>query len=139
VGTFNAIYGLVAVFRDDYLALSPSGVVILDVTTWGWVTLALGLFQVGAGLAILAGQTWGRIVGIIFAVANAIGQLTIVSVHPFWSTIIIALDVFVIYALTVHGREMAGGLEAETSMDRQDLGVTSDYVEQQRIFPQQPT
>jgi hypothetical protein len=96
VGTFNAIYGLVALFRDEYLAVTPAGLVVWDVTTWGWITLTLGVLQVGAGMAILAGQTWGRIIGVIFAVLNAIGQLPLVSAHPIWSTIIIALDVFVI-------------------------------------------
>ena len=56
VGGFNVIYGLVALFKDQVLVASAAGLVAFDVTTWGWITLILGIVQIGVGLGISAGS-----------------------------------------------------------------------------------
>ena len=56
--------------------------------------------------ALFAGQTWARVVAIILVVLSAIGQLLLIPAQPWWSLIIIAIDVLIIYALTVHGAEL---------------------------------
>jgi type III secretory pathway component EscV len=60
-----------------------------------------------AGGAILSGKTWGRVVGVLLAGVSAIVNFAFIPVYPFWSIIIIAICVFVIYALTVHGNEIS--------------------------------
>ena len=106
VGSFNVFYGLVALFKDEFLQATRAGLVVWDVTQWGWITLGLGILQILVGFAIMSGATWGRVFGVLFAGANALAQLAFLPAYPIWSTIIIALDVFVIYALTAHGREL---------------------------------
>lgn len=108
VGGFNVIYGLVALFKDQVLVASAAGLVAFDVTTWGWITLILGIVQIGVGLGILAGQSWALIMGVIVAVLNAFNQIAFLPAQPVWSTIIIAIDVLIIYGLTAHGREIRG-------------------------------
>jgi len=106
VGIFQAISGLVALFNDEYYLVTNKGLVIsLDYTVWGWVHLLLGVVAVAAGYAVMMGQTWGRTVGIILAVVSAIVNMAFIAAYPFWSIIIITLDVLIIYALAVHGRE----------------------------------
>ena len=106
VGTFNAIDGLVAIFKDDFTLVSPRGTaLVFDVTGWGWIHLIFGILQVLIGLALFSGKLWARISAIILAVLNAISQLTFLPVYPIWSIIIIAVDVLIIWALTVHGEE----------------------------------
>nr|WP_234407299.1 hypothetical protein [Microterricola viridarii] len=73
----------------------------------GWWHLIAGLAMIVVALAMLAGATWARIVAVILVILNAVGQLFLLPVQPWWSLIIIALDVLVIYALTVHGHEMS--------------------------------
>ena len=107
VGGFNIIYGLVGIFDDQRLAATRAGLLVFDTTTWGWILLITGIVQVLAALAIFAGRLWGRIVGIVMAGLNAWAQLTILQAQPVWSALIIAVDVLVIYALAVHGKEMA--------------------------------
>ncbi|HEY7282230.1 MAG TPA: hypothetical protein VID47_11620 [Actinomycetota bacterium] len=107
VGGFNIIYGLVGVFDDQRLVTTRNGLLVFDTTTWGWILLIIGVVQVFAALAIFSGRVWGRIVGILMAGLNAWAQLTILEAQPVWSSLIIAVDVLVIYALAVHGREMA--------------------------------
>jgi len=106
IGAFHAISGFVAIFDPGYYLVGRNGLVVsVDYTTWGWVHLLLGAVALVAGLGVLSGQMWGRIVGIAMAVVSAIAELAFIAAYPIWSTIVIALDVIVIYALAVHGRE----------------------------------
>ena len=107
VGAFQAIDGLVALFRDEvYLVRSDGLVVNVDYTAWGWVHLILGLVLVAAGAAIFSGRVWGRTVGVIAAIVSAVLNFAYMASYPVWSTLIIAVDVLVIYALIAHGREL---------------------------------
>ena len=106
VGTFQAIAGLVALFNDDYYLVTRNDLVIsLDYTTWGWVHLLLGIVLVAAGLGLAVGQMWARVVGILVALLSAVVNIAFLAAYPVWSTIMIAIDVLVIWALTVHGKE----------------------------------
>jgi hypothetical protein len=107
LGGFQAIEGLVAIFRDEYFLVTRSGLLLtMDFTAWGWTHLILGLIAVGTGIGVLLGQTWARVVGIIIAVVSALANIAFLPAYPIWATIIIALDVLAIYALAVHGREV---------------------------------
>lgn len=107
MGAFNAIEGLVALFRGEYYVVTDGQVIVFDLTTWGWITLLLGVLVAVAGGALLSGAAWARVVAVVLAVLNAVAQLVFVSVHPLWSTIVIALCVVVIWAVVVHGNEAA--------------------------------
>jgi hypothetical protein len=106
VGGFNVIYGLVALFKDQVLVATASGLVAFNVTTWGWITLILGVIQIAVGFGILGGQSWAIVFGVIIAVLNAFNQIAFLPAQPVWSTIIIAVDILIIYGLRVHGREI---------------------------------
>ena len=105
MGTFNAVEGLVALFRGEYYVVTEEQVLVFDITAWGWITLLIGILVVLAGGALLSGAAWARVVAVVLAVINAVAQLAFVSVHPLWSTIVIALCVTVIWAVVVHGPE----------------------------------
>ncbi|MCA2211480.1 DUF7144 family membrane protein [Jidongwangia harbinensis] len=106
VGGFQCTQGLVAIFREDYYLVSPNGLVVeIDYTAWGWAHLLIGLVAVATGIGVMAGQMWARVLGIVIAVVSALVNIAFLAAYPIWSTIIIALDVLVIYALAVHGRE----------------------------------
>ncbi|MGH1562177.1 DUF7144 family membrane protein [Mumia sp. DW29H23] len=109
IGVFHAIAGLVALIDDEFYVTTPNYILQFDTTTWGWIHLIVGVVVALAGFAVIAGQTWGRVVGIVLAVISAIANFAFLPYYPFWSTLIIALDVFVIWALAVHGRDYAYG------------------------------
>jgi hypothetical protein len=112
LGTFEAIAGLVALFNDKYYLVGRNGLAVsVDYTTWGWVHLLLGIVVAAAGLGVMVGQMWARVVGIVVALLSAIVNIAFLSAYPIGSTIIIAVDVLVIYALTVHGKETKAGAE----------------------------
>ena len=106
LGAFQVIAGLVALFDDGYYLVGRNGLVLsLDFTTWGWIHLILGIVAFVAGYAVMVGRTWGRVVGIVLAVLSAITNMAFIAAYPVWAAIIITVDVIVIYALAVHGRE----------------------------------
>lgn len=106
-GIFDAIYGLMAVIGpDSAYFVTNDGLFLMDVAGWGWWHLIIGIVLILASLALFAGATWARVVAIILAIVNAIGQLFLLPAQPWWSLIVIVLDILVIYALTVHGREL---------------------------------
>jgi hypothetical protein len=107
LGTFHAIMGLVAVFDPGYYLVTRNGLVVsVDYTTWGWIHLVAGALAGIAGIGVLAGQMWARVVGIVIAVLSAIVNVAFIAAYPVWSTIVIAFDVLVVYALAVHGKEV---------------------------------
>ncbi|WP_233624478.1 hypothetical protein [Actinoplanes sp. ATCC 53533] len=106
VGGFQLIQGIVALFKDDYYLVSPQGLVIeVNYTAWGWTHLLIGLVAIATGIGVMVGKMWARVLGIVIAVVSALVNIAFLSAYPIWSTIIIAMDVLVIYALAVHGRE----------------------------------
>ncbi|HET7673772.1 MAG TPA: hypothetical protein VFK11_04665 [Candidatus Saccharimonadales bacterium] len=106
VGSLQAIAGLVALFKDDFFVVTKDGLLAFDYTAWGWVHLIIGVVIFAAGCAILAGQTWGRIIGVFLAILSAIANLAFVSAYPIWSITALVIDGMIIYALTMHGTEV---------------------------------
>ncbi|HMG29886.1 MAG TPA: hypothetical protein VK585_07185 [Jiangellaceae bacterium] len=107
IGVFHAITGLAALFDDAFYVATPNYLLEFDVTTWGWIHLIAGILVALAGVALFSGQTWARAVGITLAFVSAIANFAFIPYYPVWSLLIIALNVFVIWALAAHGREMA--------------------------------
>jgi hypothetical protein len=109
LGSLQAIQGLVAIFDAGYYHVTPGGLVVnVDYTAWGWTHLLLGVLIVISGVGVLAGNVAARAVAVILALLSAIANLLFIEAYPIWSVIIITVDVLVIYALTVHGRELRG-------------------------------
>jgi hypothetical protein len=103
-GGFQAIAGLAAIFENEFYTVTPNYVLEFDVSVWGWIHLLLGVVVVFAGYGLLSGQTWARVVGIILASISALVNFAFIPYYPFWSLAIIALDVFVIWALATQAR-----------------------------------
>ena len=100
VGAFNIIYGLAAIFRDEVITTTGEHVIVWDVTRYGWILFIFGIFQLLAGMALFAGAGWARWTAVVLAGLNAVGNVPFLTVQPVWTTLIIALDIIVIYQLT---------------------------------------
>ena len=110
LGAVHAFQGLVGIFKDEYFLVSSSGLALkLDFTAWGWVHLFVGVIIVVAGLCVMAGQMWARIVGVILAALSLLANVAFLAAYPLWSLIMIAMDIVIIMALTVHGSEIKPG------------------------------
>jgi hypothetical protein len=106
-GVFNAMEGVVALFRNEVYVATPRYIFAFDLTTWGWIQLILGLIVLAAGFGVVTGQLWGRVVGIGIALLSMLANFAFIPYYPVWSLLIIALNVFVIWALCVYNRDAA--------------------------------
>jgi len=107
LGIFHVIEGIVALTKDDYFLVRSSGLVVsVNYTTWGWVHIIAGCLVVAAGVGVLNGQIWARIVGVGVAFVSTLVSIAFLSAYPIWSILMIALAVVVIMALTVHGSDI---------------------------------
>lgn len=106
-GVFQAIAGLVALFRNTYYLVTNDQLLLtVNYAAWGGLHLLIGLIIIAGGLAVMKGALWGRVLGVILASLSALANLAFLAAYPFWSTIMIAMDILVIFALTVHGDEV---------------------------------
>ncbi|MEJ2862026.1 DUF7144 family membrane protein [Actinomycetospora flava] len=108
IGAFAVIEGLYALFSPTFVTLTGAGVLLLDLTAWGWLHLLLGVLVLATGLS-LAGSapSWARGTGIVLVALNMIVQLAFLPAYPIWSICMIVLGLVVIYALMVTWDEAA--------------------------------
>lgn len=106
VGGLQIVAGLMALFREGFYITSGGGLVIWDYDTWGWVHLGIGALLIVTAIAVLSGRTWARVLASLIVVINAIGNIAFLPTYPLWSIVALVIDGLVLYALTVHGREL---------------------------------
>ncbi len=106
VGILHAIAGLAAIFKEEFFVVTEQSLLVFNFTTWGWVSLVLGIVIFMAGLELLRGAMWARVVAVILAILSFVANMSFFNAYPFWSLILMTIDVLVIYALTVHGNEL---------------------------------
>ena len=107
VGGFQIINGLIAFFRSGTYQVGRNDLPVnVDYTAWGWVHVILGALALIAAMGLLRGAMWARILGVALSVVSAIVYMTFIQAFPALAIIVIAIDILVIYALVVHGRDL---------------------------------
>ena len=99
---FAAVILIVIGCFHGFYVVSENYTFNLDTTGFGWIHLLGGLLVVCAGFALFSAATWARFVGVLFATLSAIANFFFIPYYPFWAILIIALDIWVIWALTRH-------------------------------------
>jgi hypothetical protein len=103
VGIFQIVAGLTALFDDEFYVVARNYTFEIDVTFWGVVHLLVGAAMLATGVGLFAGSSWAAVAAIVFASVSAITNFFFIPFYPLWSLAIIALDVWVIWALTRPG------------------------------------
>jgi hypothetical protein len=106
IGVFHSIAGFAGLLEDEFYVTTPNYILEFDATAWGWIHLIGGIVVLLAGFAVLQGSVWARTVGVIMATLSAIANFAFIPIYPLWSLAMIAVAIFVIWALTVHGRDI---------------------------------
>lgn len=106
-GILNAVQGVVALLGNEIYVSTPRYVFAFDLTSWGWTHFVLGVLVAAAGLAVISGRVWGRVVGIAVAVLTMISNFLFIPYFPVWGVVVIVLDVIVIFALCSWGKDAA--------------------------------
>jgi hypothetical protein len=101
IGLLQFFEGLSAILTDNVFVSTADYVYKFDLTTWGWIHLIVGLIAVAVGVAILAGQPWAMATGIGIAALSVMTNFLFMPYYPLWSLILIAINIAVIWALSV--------------------------------------
>ncbi|MFJ1702133.1 hypothetical protein [Kitasatospora sp. NPDC088346] len=101
-GVLEIFQGIMAIADDDVFVSTPRYVFRLDLTSWGWIHLVLGVLVLLTGLGLLRASAWARYAGIFFASLSMLGSFLSLPYYPLWSLVVLTLDVFVIWALCVY-------------------------------------
>jgi hypothetical protein len=107
IGLFQVMAGFIALFNDTFYVVGQKWLFEFDTTSWGWIHILLGILIGLAGFFVLTGAVWARLVGVLMALANAVFMFAWLPYYPVVAILVIVLDVFVVWALTVHGRDFA--------------------------------
>ena len=99
LGSLQILQGLAAILKDDVFVRGVEYTYKFDVTTWGWIHLLIGVIGVAVGFGILYGQVWARVGGLAIAVVSMLSQFMFMPYYPFWSMLLIFMDIVVIWAL----------------------------------------
>jgi hypothetical protein len=102
VGFFNLIDGIAAI-ANSHVFIANAHYVVGDLRAWGWVVLILGTLQIIAAVAVLTGSQAARWFAVVVIGLNAIGQMLFIPAYPFWSLLIIAVDIVALWGLCAYG------------------------------------
>jgi hypothetical protein len=105
-GILNAIDGFIAIVNDEWVVWGNRADLYLDLTTWGWVHLIIGLAVLLAGIGLFSGNVLARGVAVLVAGIAIIANFLFIPAYPVWALTLVAINVFVIYALIAHGGEL---------------------------------
>jgi hypothetical protein len=117
VGIFQIFQGIAAIAQENFFVLGANYFYDVDTNVWGWIHLGIGVLLVLAGMALFTGALWARAVGIFIAAVSAIANFFFVPYYPLWALLIIAVDVYLIWAIANAGRDFAA-YSGESGMSR---------------------
>ena len=103
IGVFQAIAGFVAIVDDNFYVVAQNYTFDIDTSAWGWIHLLIGIGLLATGWALFSRQVWAGITAIMLATLSAIANFFFIPYYPFWAILVIALDVWLIWALTRPG------------------------------------
>jgi len=107
IGLWDIVAGFAGIIHNDFYAATSNYVFHFNTSAWGWINLLVGLVVLLAGVGIFGGAVWARTVGVIIALFAAVESFMFIPVYPLWGITLVAISVFVIWALTTHGRDIA--------------------------------
>jgi hypothetical protein len=109
LGSVHVLTGLVALLRPQILATTRSHLLVpLGLTALAWLHVVLGATAVTVGFSLLRGRRWARLSAVVLACLAILVNFAFIAIYPIWAVIAIAFAAIVIYAVAVHGSEMAG-------------------------------
>lgn len=100
LGALNIIYGIAMLANSEFVVFTPGGAWLVDITTWGWITLILGVIEVLTGWGLISENELARVAGITMAVIASVNAIFVIPIYPLWGILAFAVAIMVIYALS---------------------------------------
>jgi hypothetical protein len=105
IALLDVMWGIAAIANNEVVVVGGHGVIVLDITTWGWIQLIVAVVLGLTGFGLLVGNEAARVVGIGLLSLNAVLQVVWFTAAPLWALLIIVLDIVLIYQLIVAWEE----------------------------------
>ena len=106
VGVLEFLQGISAITKDEMFVVGPEYAYQFDLTVWGWIHLVLGVVVAVVGVTLFTGSIWSRVGALVICGVSILVNFLWLPYYPWWATTIIALNVFVIWAVTTWNREI---------------------------------
>lgn len=104
LGGFHFLGGLVAMLEDEQYLVGESDLLVeTNYRVWGAAHMVIAVAMWMTGYGLFFRRTWARVVAVVVAGISALTNLAFLSANPWWFTMMIVIDILVIYAVTVHG------------------------------------
>lgn len=100
IGVLNVLEGVVAIVYRERTVVVQDRFYVVDLASWGVLVLGSGVLLVAAAIGLLSARMWARVTAIVFVSLHAIVQVGSLAAYPFWSLLMLGLDIVVLYALT---------------------------------------
>ena len=105
VGIINIIYGIGAL-DGARVFVGDQRYIFTNLNTMGWVLIILGIVQLTGAFSLIAGNTYGRIIGLVGAGLGALGALfSIGGNNPWWSLAVFVLCIYILHGILIYGDE----------------------------------
>lgn len=104
-GIWGIFVGIAAIAKGEFFVLAPNYVYQFNASGWGWIHLIIGVLILVVAVALMAGKSWARWPTIVLAALQSIAQFFFLPYYPWWSILIIALDILIIWALLTYRPE----------------------------------
>jgi hypothetical protein len=101
LGVLYIVTGTGALLQSTATVPGVIHVFSIDAVTWGWIHIVGGALVGLAGMAVIMGTLWGRVIGIVLTAAAIGVSFLSLSHHPVLSVLGIMLGVAVVWALCV--------------------------------------
>jgi hypothetical protein len=124
LGVLNVIWGIAAI-ADSKFFIQDQKYILSNLNAWGWITLIIGAAQLFAAFSLWSGGLYGRVIAIIMASISAVASLLSIPAYPFWSLAVFALNVIVIYQVTMYG---GAGVENDDRSPERSHAARRDAV-----------
>ena len=99
IGILHVLSGVSALMKDDLVVAGPEYIYQFDTTAWGWIHLVLGVIVAAVGVMLFTGATWARVGAMVICALSLLANFLWLPHYPWWSVVMIVLDVFVIWAV----------------------------------------
>lgn len=98
-GILGLLQGISAVAADKLFVAGPQYIYQFDLTTWGWIHIVIAVLAIAIAFGMFAAATWARVAAVIIASLSIVGNFLWLPYYPWWSILLIALDVVIIWAV----------------------------------------
>ncbi len=105
-GLFNVLSGAGAIAESDSVTAQVQEVLYsIDIKTWGWFWLIVGIAQLITAILLFSRSTIGALMAIFGATVSATFTIFLIFVAPLWAITVLALDLGIIWIISANSEE----------------------------------